>query len=329
MAAALSLYRVYDLPWVTGWEQDQAFRRIALQAAGALLLLSVILGVVPLPEPDPTEIEEIPNRFARLVLEREEAPPPPPPVVIEEEPVPEPEPEPVVEQLTEPEIIPEPVVEVPVEPVETVEPVEDVQAARERASVAGLLPFAAELASLRDNEALESLGETDVVGATESDAPSTDRSLITSAALSSSGGIDTSSFSRTTGGSGLVARATTQVENPLEDLAPAGGNTARTGSSDLPSRSREEIELVFDRNKGAIFALYNRALRSNPLLEGKLLLRLTIEPSGAVSFCEVVSSELGDPDLEQKLVQRVLLFQFEAKDVEAITTTKPIDFFPA
>jgi hypothetical protein len=42
-----------------------------------------------------------------------------------------------------------------------------------------------------------------------------------------------------------------------------------------------------------------------------------------------VSSELGDPDLEQKLVQRVLLFQFEPRDVETITTTKPIDFFPA
>ena len=87
--------------------------------------------------------------------------------------------------------------------------------------------------------------------------------------------------------------------------------------------------MVFDRNKGAIFALYNRALRQNPALEGKLVLSLTIEPDGRVSFCEVVSSELGDSELEQKLVQRVLLFQFESKDVEAITTTKPIDFFPA
>jgi len=42
-----------------------------------------------------------------------------------------------------------------------------------------------------------------------------------------------------------------------------------------------------------------------------------------------VSSELGDQELEQKLVQRIKLFRFEAKDVEAITTTKPIDFFPA
>ena len=48
-----------------------------------------------------------------------------------------------------------------------------------------------------------------------------------------------------------------------------------------------------------------------------------------MTFCEVVSSELDDPDLEQKLVQRVQLFQFEPSEVEAITTTKPIDFFPA
>ena len=105
------------------------------------------------------------------------------------------------------------------------------------------------------------------------------------------------------------------------------------GVFDLPHRrgeiGREEIERVFDRNKGAIYALYNRALRQNPALEGKLVLRLTITPDGKVTSCEVVSSELGDPDLEQKLVQRVLLFQFDAKDVETITTTKPIDFFPA
>ena len=46
-------------------------------------------------------------------------------------------------------------------------------------------------------------------------------------------------------------------------------------------------------------------------------------------MCEVVSSELGDDELERKLVARVKLFRFEARDVEAITTTKPIDFFPA
>ena len=138
-------------------------------------------------------------------------------------------------------------------------------------------------------------------------------------------------MSRSTGGEGLVGRATTQVENPIEIAAvgPAGGEVERAGSSNLPSRSREEIELVFDSNKGAIFALYNRALRQNPALVGKVVLQLTIEPNGTVSACEIVSSELGDAELERRLVQRVLLFQFEPKNVERITTTKPIDFFPA
>ena len=103
----------------------------------------------------------------------------------------------------------------------------------------------------------------------------------------------------------------------------------RSGSGQKASRSREEIELVFDRNKGAIYALYNRALRDTPTLQGKIVLELTIAPWGEVTNCRVISSELNDPDLERKLVARVKLFRFEEKDVEAVTTTKPIDFFPA
>ncbi|MCL4792203.1 MAG: energy transducer TonB, partial [Gammaproteobacteria bacterium] len=84
-----------------------------------------------------------------------------------------------------------------------------------------------------------------------------------------------------------------------------------------------------DQNKGAIYALYNRALRENPALQGKLVLKLTIEASGEVSQVEVVSSELEDQELERKLVQRIRMFRFLEKDVPPVTTTKPIDFFPA
>ena len=153
--------------------------------------------------------------------------------------------------------------------------------------------------------------------------------MITSKVGTASGGINTSSMSRNTGGSGIAGRNTTRVVSPVAGIGQAGGGASRSGSSGKASRSREEIELVFDKNKGAIFALYNRALRRDPSLEGKLVLRLTIDPSGTVSFCEIVSSELNDDELERKLVQRVKLFKFESKNVEAITTTKPIDFFPA
>ena len=94
-------------------------------------------------------------------------------------------------------------------------------------------------------------------------------------------------------------------------------------------RQREEIELVFDKNKSAIYALYSRALRENPALQGKVVLEVTIAPSGEVTDCRLVSSDLGDPGLERKLVARVKLFRFEDRDVAVMTTTKPIDFFPA
>ena len=48
-----------------------------------------------------------------------------------------------------------------------------------------------------------------------------------------------------------------------------------------------------------------------------------------MTACEVVSSELNDPELERKLVARVRMFRFDARDVATMTTTKPIEFFPA
>jgi TonB family protein len=325
--AAVLIHRVYDLPWSADAEQDGKFRRQLLMFVGASLAFALLLSFLPVPERDPAEIIEIPERYARLLVEERPLPPPPP--VVREEPVPEPvEPEPIVEEVVEPEPVVQEVV--PVEqPVPVPEPVDIVAEARERASVAGLLPFAQELATLRDAEIADALVTRDLPGEISAAAPVNQRSMITSSVGTSSGGINTASLSRNTGGSGIGSRTTTVVESPVEAIGPAGGAAIRTGQSDLASRSREEIERVFDTNKGAIYTLYNRALRTNPTLQGKVVLSITITADGRVSNCEIVTSELNDPDLEQKLVQRVMLFQFEARDVETVTLTKPIDFFPA
>ncbi|MFQ5636178.1 MAG: AgmX/PglI C-terminal domain-containing protein, partial [Gammaproteobacteria bacterium] len=141
--------------------------------------------------------------------------------------------------------------------------------------------------------------------------------------------INTAGMSRDTGGAGLNGDVeATAVSSTVAGLAGAS-SARRPDALGSPARSREEIEMVFDQNKGAIYALYNRALRRDPTLQGKLVLRLTIEPSGAVSMCEVVSSEIEDAELQRKLISRVKLFRFKQKDVARITTTKPIDFFPA
>ena len=319
-------YRQFQLPWTNNTDQEKKFRRLLGSIFGAVFFLSLVWPWLPTPEVDPNEIEEIPPRIAKLMLEQQ-LPPPPPPKPVE----PEPEPEPEAIKESEPEMVaeePPPPAPEP-EPVAEPEPqIDHQQVAREKAQAA-LLPFTEDLAALADSDVLEKVADERPLTASVGQAERNERSMITSKAGTASAGINTANMSRNTGGSGLVARNTTEIESPVSAVGEVAGGTRRTGSSSRASRSREEIELVFDKNKGAIFALYNRALRVDPTLEGKLVLRLTIAPTGEVTFCEIVSSELGDPELERKLVQRVKLFRFEQKDVEAITTTKPIDFFPA
>ncbi len=199
------------------------------------------------------------------------------------------------------------------------------EAAREKAKRSGLLPFAESLKALRDNPALDQLSGAVAVADAPGDAPTTERSILTANVSDMSTGISTARFSRDTGGAVMAGRATTRVVSPKAVAAVERKVEQRRSGA----RSREEIELVFEQNKAAIFALYNRALRRDPTLEGKLVLKFTILPSGEVIDCEVVSSELGDAELEKKLAMRVRMFRFEAKDVVPVTTTKPIEFFPA
>ena len=155
--------------------------------------------------------------------------------------------------------------------------------------------------------------------------------MITSKAGVGSGGITSANSSRGfgTGAGSLTGHDTTAVNSGIVHGGLNSRGPAASGGGGKAARSREEIELIFDRNKGRIYSLYARALRGNAELQGKLVLEFTISPTGDVTMCRVVSSELNDPELESKIVARVRLFHFDARDVESITTTKPIDFFPS
>jgi len=319
-------YRSYVLPWDVSLSEEERFRDICRRIAIGTLALALVMTLLPVPERDTTQVRPVPPRLARLVLEKPAPLPPPPATVVEPEPV---QPEPREAKAVPPS-------ESVQQPQPRVEPTPQ-PSARERAGKAGLLPFVDQLAELRDSRALTSItsGGTAYTGAV-GDAPQVERALITSRAGVGGGGINTAALSRNAGGSGLGGRATTQVSSGMAALGggsssgpAAGAGEGGDGRGGQASRSREEIEMVFDQNKGAIYALYNRALRNNPALQGKLVLKLTIEASGEVSAVDIVSSELEDAELERKLVQRVKMFRFAAKDVPPVTTTKPIDFFPA
>lgn len=296
-------YRRYELPWEIDPEDQRRFRRPLTAGLLLFVLFGLILPLIHLPKLTEAPAEAVPERLARLMVEEKAKPPPP----VVEQPKPKPE----------------------TKPVEAPKPVDRTAEARKKAQHSGLLKFQDELADLRQNVDLTPLGQTkNLQGAVGQDSHA-ERSLIASKAGGASAGITTASASRGFGtGAGSLTGHDTTVVNSRIAAAGTPGNIAKGGSG-KPSRSQEEIALVFDRNKGAIYALYGRALRDTPDLQGKLVLEFTIAPSGEVTECHIVSSELKDTDLERKIVARVRLFRFEAKDVAAITTTKPIEFVPA
>jgi periplasmic protein TonB len=310
MASVITpFYREYELAWEGDAESSSRFRKILWVLLGLFLILGILFPLLPTPKLTASETE-VPQRLARVMIEEKPKPPPPPPPVVKELPKPKPE--------------------VQTKPVPVAPPVDRKQLAHEKAQKS-LDRVKDELADLREQMDLTPLSQTkNLSGAVGADSHA-ERSMITSKVGAGSGGITSANSSRGfgSGAGSLTGHDTTSVTS---SIAQTGLNTrgpTRTGSSGKAARSREEIELVFDHNKGAIYGLYNRALRERAELQGKLVLEFTIAPAGEVTMCRVVSSELNDPDLETKICSRVKLFHFDAKDVESITTTKPIDFFPS
>ncbi len=343
MATNFIYYRSATLPWTVSEEDEERFRRIFKRTLIACLLFAILFPWLPVKKEDRTKVEELPPRLAKLLLEREATPPP---VVIPKRPEPE------VVKPTPPQEVAKPAVAKP-EPQKPVvtearkpepnkAPGEKVEAARRKASGVGLLAMKDTLADLRGAPVAAQFqkdikpgpgvgtGTGPGVGAGKSQGlPS--RAMITSNAKGGSGGINTASLSRDTGGGGLAGRATTTVEGSIGggDGGPNAGGNVRRGASGKASRSIEDIKLIFDRNKGSIYTLYNRALREDPTLQGKMVIKLSIAPTGQVLDVQLVSSELRSPELERKLLARIKLFDFGAKDVDTMVVTYPIDFLPS
>jgi periplasmic protein TonB len=235
---------------------------------------------------------------------------------------------PRTERVNNTDSLPERVVQLEKLPVQKVPTPPQPVDPRVKASKSGLLANLDDLAALRDQIDLDKFQKNQQKTTDPGDVTQVTRSIISSKAGGTSGGINSPTSSGLASGSGsLRGIYTTQVKDP--NLGASGQAATRAGGSGKASRSADEIALVFTKNKGAIDAMYARALRDNPALQGKVVIELTISPSGDITEAKVISTELHDPEFESKLVARIKLFKFDAKDVAALTATKPIDFFPA
>lgn len=318
----MSVYAVSADIWALSEENDRRFHRW-LTLIGVPVL--VIAFVVPFLElhglqrggglAGQAQYVEFIEEPAAPVEEQAEEPAP------AEEPEPEPETQPEEEVAAE-----ETVVETPVTETAPTEPdvVQQTRQARERAQQSGVLAFSDALQDLRSPtlsgvDAAQPLAQGSLDTTSRERSNSNTSQQIAQSAARSSGGVAATRVQRREAGTGIGERRTTTVEKPEgfgENTAPQVG---QGGDKLFQGRSIDEIQLVMDRNSSAFYTIYNRALRNNQYLQGTISVSITISPSGQVTDCKVVSSTMGDPEFEQKIVRRIMLINFGAKDVPTMT----------
>ncbi len=312
------------MPWQRGQEEDWRYRKSLGSSLAISLLLGILVGSIAIPIPDKPKEIELPERMAKLV--REELPPAPPvpePVIDEE--IPEPEPDPELAEEVPPELVPESVEEPRM--AATQEP--DI---KEQVKSKGILAFRDSFASRSSLRPTTQLGsQARVRSAGEDKVGRPERAMVTTNAPGSSGGINLADISRDVGGGGpgMGGVAVSRVASSIGSGGSGYSDRPLAGGA-MAGRTDEEIQIVFDRYKAALYRLYNRELRRDPTLRGQIIIKLTIEPDGTVSYCTLQSTDMNAPMLAEQVIERVATFDFGAKDdIAAVTIIYPIDFLPA
>lgn len=308
-------YQDLVIQWQPGRSSANHYRWWLIGCAGLALAIALTLSLVEVPEKQRMTRADIPERVARFMLEQPSDPPVEVPEEVKPKPLPVAEPKPLVERERERPAVQEPASEAQRE-------------AREQAQRSGLLALGNQLDSLMDTSEVDDWVDTEGKGGADAGQTATgygDGDL--ASAAERTGASDVVSVSAGEGGNVLARRDLATIEAPLaedsDDQRERRDSFAQTGRTD------EEVSLVFDRNKGLLYSLYNRARRQTPGLQGRLVLEITIEPSGEVAEVAIVSSELDDQRLEQRIRARVLQFRFEKRSAQTITIIYPIEFLPS
>lgn len=287
------------LPWVES-SNDRRFKKILIAFVTTFALISIIVPLLPTPEIIQKDLKTISPRLSRLIIEQKKQLPP---------------------------ALPEIKKKIKKKPVKKEKKVDKKDKAYRKAASSGLIALSSELLDLRSSFDFSALDNKPLKKSKGVATQTFQSNIITAKATSVSAGIDTGRLTRTTGGSKLSGRTTTKVTSEIGEKITPVKRSGASGRGLL--RDEREIEQVFQKNKGAIYSIYNRALRKDPALEGKVVIELTIAPDGKVTQCRIISSELNAPDLERKIVARVKLFRFKPGNMLKTTIKYPIDFLPS
>lgn len=108
----------------------------------------------------------------------------------------------------------------------------------------------------------------------------------------------------------------TAIEMKLKKLPVTIGTVAEhlKGQAFVGGRNKTEIMRVVMQNIRALRYVYNKRLRENPGLSGRVTVKFGIDELGRVLFASVVESTLGDSEFEVSIVDKVRRWVFAKID---------------
>ncbi len=100
-------------------------------------------------------------------------------------------------------------------------------------------------------------------------------------------------------------------------------------ASNDSKRDPQAINEVVTSHRASIKMSYEKFLKRDPNLKGKITLRITISASGAVSSVIIVVNSTGNNEFAEEIVRKVKMWQFEPVTDGDVTVSYPFVFTPA
>lgn len=304
-------YTNLALDWSPEHQRDKFFNRLTIFAVIFAMLVGLVAMSVKLPKEERKARTKVPERVAKFILQKAK------PKIKKLKPPPKPKPpRKIVKRIKK-------------KPKSNKPLTKKQQKARKKVESSGLLALSKELSDLMDTSAVNAMVGKRVKSKSSSMKVATvNKSVLTANASKGSGGVSKDKYVTSVSRTVLTHEEKIAFRKSLASNGKLKGKSHKTRRGDNV-RSEEDVIYVMDQNKSKLHSIYRRARRSHPGLKGKIILEITIAPSGKVLKVRIKSSELNDPKLESRLVSRIKRFDFGSSKVEQVTVIFPIEFLPS
>ncbi len=128
------------------------------------------------------------------------------------------------------------------------------------------------------------------------------------------------------GANGAVATGDKAKEVKVSGNVKAAEPSEAFGTGTLDN---QKISETVKRRIGAVKSCYEKELKRNPQLQGKIVMQFTIEESGRVSDVSAKSDSIGEPAVSECIKDAIGRWRFDKPEGGSVTIAFPFIFAPA